>query len=109
MRFGNGSGQATYNATSTIIEPYSAIGQSAGYMPDSVFGSSPIQKVLRPISLWSSLTGYRGCYGEFDGVYFVGGEGLSPEDIITIAGTNYLVWNNVAQATRLMFCAIRLD
>lgn len=106
--FGNGSSQTAMNDDICSVEPYYSVSQTTGFMPDKVLGSSPIQKVPRAISLWSQLSGYKGCYGELDGVFFVGGEGISPQDIITIGGVSYLVWNSTNQSTRNMFAAFKL-
>jgi hypothetical protein len=108
LQFGNGDGETNHNMTTTRTEPYLTIAQSTSFMPDSVYNSSPIQKVPRAVELWCSIYGYQGCYGELDGIFYVGGEGLNPQDLISIDGVDYLVWNNINQATRNMFCAIRL-
>jgi hypothetical protein len=73
------------------------------------YGSSPMEKCIYPIRLHCKYSTHKGCYGELDGAYYVNGDGLTPEDILTINGVDYLVWNNINTTTAYDFCAIRLD
>lgn len=110
LKFGNDASLSDTSKTSLYTEPYINCGAGAvATHPDKVYGSSPIEKVPRPISLVSKLNGYKGTYGELDGVYHISGEGLSPEDIIQVSGVDYLVWNSVNQAGRTMFAAFKLE
>jgi len=108
LRFGNAGDKTSHNAPTSITDPYYSVNMSGGWTADKVYNSSPAQKVVRAIRLFSKETGFKGLYGELDGVYHVTGDNLNPEDTITIDGVTYLVWNSTNEAVRSHFAAFKL-
>ena len=108
LKIGNGATQTATAQVHAITSPYAHCDSANGYHNDKNYGSSPMEKTLLPISIWSDSNTYQGCYGELDGVYHVSGEGMSPQDVISISGVDYLVWNSVNQTGRNMYAAFKL-
>lgn len=68
-------------------------------------------RVLRPSYIISKLAGFKGCYGDLDGVYHVSGDGLTtlqPEDILQYGGVDYIAWPSTFYVNREAFAAIKL-
>lgn len=66
-------------------------------------------RVPRRSYIVSSLTGFKGCYGDLDGVSYVSGEGLAPEDSLNDVDCDYIVWPSAFYTHREAFAAIRLE
>lgn len=66
-------------------------------------------RVIRPISIVSSLTGYVGSYGALDGVFHVSGEGMASEYTLTIGGDTYLCIQSTFYTNRESFAAFKLE
>lgn len=66
-------------------------------------------RVIRPISIVSSLTGYKGSYGALDGVFHVSGEGMASEYTLTIGGDTYLCIQSTFYTNRESFAAFKLE
>ena len=59
--------------------------------------------------LSSADSSYLALYGEFDGVFFVQGQGQSSETVITIDAVDYMVVQNGARTDVNSFMAIRME
>lgn len=67
-------------------------------------------RIRRPVSLFSSYVGFKGCYGDLEGVFHCSGEGLAPEDVLVDVDNHedYLAWSSTFYTHREAFAAIRL-
>ena len=66
-------------------------------------------RVIRPISIISSLAGYLGSYGAIDGVFHVSGEGMASEYTLTIGGDTYLCIQSTFYTNRESFAVFKLE
>jgi len=104
----------TQGATTSVVLPLAITGgngvvslsssiRAQGYC----YGNT--DRVIRPISVVSSLTGYVGNYGALDGVYHVSGEGMASEYTLTIGGDTYLCIQSTFYTNRESFAAFKLE
>ena len=66
-------------------------------------------RIPRPSSVFSKYAGFKGCYGDIDGVYYVSGEALSPEDnVLDPDEIEYICWPSTFYTHREAFAAIKI-
>lgn len=104
----------TPSTTLTYVLPWRRHGLSstASYSTapgGKVWGSS--DRTLEPAEILSARVSHKGSYGHLDGVYFTPGvNGLGAEDIIQVAGVDYLIWRNTNHAAgQRWFAAIKWE
>jgi len=100
-------GTAMYVLPLRALAGIGSVTQGNTYRPiGGCYGNT--DRRLRPVSIVSSLQGYKGCYGDFDGVCHVSGEGLSAEDVLEEGSVDWLVWPSTFYTDRESFAAFKL-
>jgi hypothetical protein len=65
------------------------------------------ERVLYPFILCSRQANAKGIFGEFDGVFFLGGTGVAAEDVITRADGEYIVFSGGHKTDARSYMALR--
>jgi len=96
----NGYEHAAFNANVYPYDTYNGIGTPTT--------SSNGDLVLYPVYLANNTSSYE-VYQQLDGVYHVASEGIQSEDIVTISGVDYLIFQNTFRVDNYNYMAIRKD
>ena len=92
--------QTAYNTIVCPYDTYTALGTPTKCSNNDI--------ILHPIYLVDNAAPYLS-FLQLDGVYHIACEGIQSEDIITISGIDYLIFQNIYRVSSYEYMAIRKD